>query len=83
MYLLRVPEFLRNRPGGDQLVDLGHQADGLAQGDDDLLVVLDIVVRQLPAFAIFEPFFANLVTADVKFPNLFGHAVEVLDFVDL
>lgn len=83
MYSLRVPEFLRNRPGGDEVIDSRHETDGLAQGDDDLLVVLDIVVRQLPAFAIFEPFFANLVTADVKFPDRFGHAAEVLDFVDL
>ena len=53
MYSLRVPEFLRNRPGGDEVIDFGHEADGLVQSDDDLLVVLDIVVRQLSAFAVF------------------------------
>ena len=30
--------------GFDDLVDLGHDADGLAKRDDDLLVVVDVLV---------------------------------------
>ena len=30
--------------GFDNLVDLGHEADGLVQGDDYLLVVVDVLV---------------------------------------
>ena len=71
-----------DRPGGDQLIDLGHQADGFIQGDNDLLVVLGVVVRKRPAFAIFEPFLADLIAADMKFPHLLGHAFEVLILIE-
>lgn len=39
----------------DHLVDLGHQADGFGQGDDDLLVVGDVVLRERAALAVLEP----------------------------
>ncbi len=28
----------------DNFIDLGHDADGLAEGDNDLLVVLDVAL---------------------------------------
>ena len=31
----------------DNFVDLGHDADGFANGNDDLLVMLDVIVGQL------------------------------------
>jgi hypothetical protein len=31
----------------------GHQANGLAECDDDLLVVGDVVLREAAAFAVF------------------------------
>jgi len=82
MYSLRDSELLCDRPGGDEVIDFGHETDGLVQSDDYFLIMLDVVVGNYPAFAVFEPFLANLVTADVKFPNRFGHPAEVLDFVD-
>ena len=30
--------------GFDEFVNIGQDADGLAEGDDDLLVVLDVLV---------------------------------------
>jgi len=44
--------------------------------------VLYVVIRQLSALAVFEPFLADLIASDVKFPDCFGHVAEVLDFVD-
>jgi len=38
---------LLNGPRGDHVVDLRSEADGLYQGFDDLLVVEQIVERQL------------------------------------
>ena len=39
--------------GVDDLIDLCHQADGLVQGDDDAMVVVDVVRGDR---AVFEPF---------------------------
>ena len=76
---------LSDRPAAvlvDCRVDLGHQADCLAEGDDDLLVVLHVFVGEFPALAVFQPFLADLVAADVKLPDRLGHAAEVLRLVD-
>ena len=40
--------------GVDGLVDLGHEADGLVEGDDDFLVMGEVVVGELAAAAFFE-----------------------------
>ncbi len=72
------------------LVDLGHDADGLAEGDDDLLVVLDVLVGQHAAGAgvlaalgltVLEPLLADLVAADVEVPHLLRHALEAASFI--
>ena len=60
----------------DDFVDFGHDADGFAQSDDDLLVVFDIGLRELAALAVFEPLLTNLIAANMKLPDLFGHASE-------
>ena len=60
----------------NDLVDLGHDADGLVQGDDDLLVVGDVLVRERAALPVLEPLVADLVAADVEVPDLLGHALE-------
>lgn len=67
----------------NHLVDLGHQSDSFAEGDDDALVVGDVVLRQGAAFAIFEPLFANLVAANVEVPDVFRHSFKALGRVDL
>ena len=56
----------------DGFVDLGHEADGFGQGDDDFVVVGDVVRGEDPPFAVLEPFLADLVAADVKVPYLLG-----------
>ena len=81
-----VSERLLDRPaavGGDGLVDFGHEADGFIQGDDDFLVVGEVVVGELAAAAVFEPFVADLVAADVEVPDGGWNAFEVLVFVDV
>ena len=60
----------------DDLVDLLHQADGFIQGDDDLVVVGDVILREDAAFVVFEPFLADLIAADVKGPRRFRYAPE-------
>ena len=69
----------RPRPAAvllDDLVDLLHQADGLGERDDDLLVVGDVVLRERAALAVLEPLLADLVAADVEVPHVLGHAAE-------
>ena len=60
----------------DDPVDLGHDADGLTEGDDDLLVVGDVLVREPAALPVLEPLVADLVAADLEVPDLLGHALE-------
>lgn len=65
-------------------IDPGHEADGFGQGDDDFLVMGDVILRERAAFAVFEPFLADLVAADVEVPDGFRHAAKAgaLRFVD-
>ena len=60
----------------DNFVDLSHEADGFGEGHDDFVVVGDIVVGEGAAFAVFEPFLADLVAADVEVPDGFGDSAE-------
>src|SRR5687767_13827268 len=53
----------------DGLVDLSHQAVGLVQSDDDLMVVGDVVLRQLAPPAVLEPLLADLVATNVEAPD--------------
>ena len=64
-------------------INLLHQAIGLHKRHDDLLIVQDVLVAELAVFAVFEPFLAGLVAADVKFPGDFGDVAEVLRVVDI
>ena len=59
-------------------INLGHQPYGFGEGDDDLLVVGDIVRREFPSFAVLEPFFADLVAADVEVPHVLWNTTEAL-----
>ena len=45
----------------DDFVDLGHEADGFGEGDDDFTVVGHVFGGEGAAFAVFEPFLAELV----------------------
>ena len=62
--------------GFDDFIDLGHQANGFAEGDDDFVIVGDVFVVQGAAFAVFEPFLTDLVAADVEVPDGLGDALE-------
>ena len=60
----------------DGLVDLLHQANGLGEGDDDLLVVDDVVLGERAALAVLEPLLADLVATDVEVPHVLAHAPQ-------
>ncbi len=60
--------------GFDDLVDLCHDTDGPVQGDDDLLIVGDVLVRERASLSVFKPLVADLVAADVEVSDLLGHA---------
>jgi type I restriction enzyme M protein len=47
--------------GFDDFVDLGHEADGFFQGDDDLLVVGDVIVGKRPATAEYKHVVLGLI----------------------
>ena len=69
----------RHRPATvllDDLVDLRHDADRLAQCNDDSLVVFDILRRERAGLAVFKPLLADLVAADVEVPNVLRYAGE-------
>src|SRR5205823_3310962 len=53
-----------------------READGFGEGNDDFVVMSDVVFREGSAFAVFEPFLAYLIAADVKVPDGFGNAFE-------
>ncbi len=66
-------------------VDFGHQSNGLVQGDDDLLVVVDVFVGQHAAgagvlaalgLAVLKPFLTDLVAANVEVPYVLGRTLE-------
>jgi hypothetical protein len=74
---------LWKRPAGDDFVDFAHQADGFVERDDDFLVVINVVGGEFAAFAVLEPFFADLIAADLKFPDFLWHAAETLRVIDI
>ena len=74
---------LRKRPAGDDVVNFAHEADGFGEGDDDFLVMVNVIGGELAAFVVLEPLFADLVATDVEFPDFLGHALEVLRVVDI
>jgi hypothetical protein len=63
-------------------VDLSHEADGFVQGNDNLVVMSDVISRKFSAFAVLEPLFADLVAADVELPDVFWHVAKALRRVD-
>lgn len=70
-------------PARDDVVDFFHNADGFGDGDDDFLVVVNVVRREFPFFAVLEPFFADLIAANVEFPNFLGDTFKKLPAVDV
>ena len=60
----------------DHLVDFAHDPDGFVQGDDDLLVVGDVVGRERATLAVLKPLVADLVAADVEVPDCFRDALR-------
>lgn len=48
------------------MVDFAHEANGFGEGDDDLLVVVNVVGGEEAAFAILQPLLAYLIAADVE-----------------
>lgn len=60
----------------DDLVDLGHDSDRLAQGDHDLLVVGDVLGGESSSFSILKPLLADLIATDMEVPDLFGNTLE-------
>src|ERR1019366_8683438 len=78
--------FLRQRPAavvGDERVNLRHERARLGQRADGALVMLDVVVRERAAFAVFEPLLAHLIAADAHLPHDGRNALEILVGIDI
>src|SRR6266545_5868905 len=60
----------------NHLVYLFHQADRLCDGNDDPLVVSNVIIRQYASFAALQPFLADSVTADMEVPNEYGYSAK-------
>lgn len=45
--------------------------------------MVNVVGGKLAAFAVLEPLFADLIAADVKFPDVLRNTFEVLRVVDV
>ena len=72
-----------HRPPGNNLVYLRHQSDRFFEGDHDFLVVGNVIIGERAAFAVFEPFFTDLVAADMEIPDLGRDAFKILLFIDI
>ena len=70
------------RPLRYGFVDLLHQANRFLEGDDDALVVGDVVGAERAALAILQPLVAHLIAADFEVSHVIWHAAEVLLVVD-
>src|SRR2546426_5323230 len=57
-------------------IDLGHDLNGVIEGNDDLLVMSEVTIRQGAAFAILYPLLADLVPANVKIPHGLADTTE-------
>ena len=71
----------------DYLIYLSHDANCLAEGDNYLLVVVDVLVGQdtartrvLATFSltVLEPLVADLIAADVEAPDFLWDTLETL-----
>jgi hypothetical protein len=50
------------------LIYFCHEAESFFEGDDDFLVVGDVVIGDGAAFAVYKPLFADLIAANVEIP---------------
>ena len=60
----------------DDLIDLPHKANGLAQSGNDAVVVGDVGRGKGAALAVLEPLLADLIAADVEVPHGLGNTAE-------
>jgi len=65
------------RPARDGSVDFRHEADGFLDGRHNFAVVLQVVIGQGSATALFEPLFTDLIAADVEIPDFGRHTFEI------
>lgn len=71
-----------NRPRGDQLVNLAHEADCLFEGHHGLAVVGYVVVGEGAPFAVLDTLLQDLIVADVELLRLRLHVLKLLSLVD-
>ncbi len=67
----------------NRLVNLLHQRNRLGESGDNTLIVFEVIEGERAAFAVLEPFVADLVAADMEIPHLRRHALKILCFVDV
>src|SRR5690606_19157613 len=48
----------------------------------NLLIVHEVIERELPASSVLQPLLADLVATYMKIPDFTGHAFEILGLVD-
>jgi hypothetical protein len=74
-------EGLRKWPaavGVNSGVNLGHELKGFLERKNHFLVMLQVVVGQCATPVGLQPFLANLITSNVKFPCLRRNVFKVL-----
>ena len=60
----------------NDVIDFSHDADGLVERNNDLLVLVDVVVRKDATFSVLKPLVAHLVCAYAETPHIFGDTSE-------
>ena len=78
MILFRLRRILTagKRPAAvrfDHFVNLSHQADRFFERDDYALVMRDVFLGESAPATVFQPLLADLITAYMKIPYLFGN----------
>src|SRR5476649_861832 len=57
-------------PSIDDLVNFAHKTDACRENRNNFMIMRDIRFRKVATLTVLEPFFADLIAADSKFPDL-------------
>ena len=66
-----------------QIINLFHQTSCLGKGDDDMLIMVDVLEIEGAIFSILEPFLSWLITTDIEIPCDLRHIWKILWLIDI
>ena len=64
----------------NDIINLLHYTNSLDNGDDDLVIVGEVVLREQTAFSAPKPLLADWITANTEIPYSLRHTFETFGF---